>query len=464
MLRILNRYYPIRNFFFFFGEGLIIFISLLAAAYTRFGGDIGTLANYSHLIPKALLVTIVCQLCLYYNDLYDFKVVTTNIELIIRLLQAIGTSYLLLAFIYFLFPAAILGRGVFLINLFFLTLLIVSWRLLYNWVLKSRRFDQKLLVVGTGDLARKLTEEINNRKDSGFQIMGFIGTNPLPVERKGACFPILGSHGQIFEIVKKYEVEKIVVAIQERRGNFPADELLRCRVGGVEIEEAISFFEKLAGKVFVQGIYPSWLIFSGGFKKSRLKKTIKRVSGMILSSIGLTLSLPLLLITAISIKVESRGPMIYKQERIGENGKIFRLLKFRSMIQDAEPKGKALWATAGDSRITKLGRVIRKFRIDEIPQMINVLKGDMNFVGPRPERPQFVEELEKQIPYYSQRCSIKPGITGWAQIMYPYGSSVEDALEKLHYDLYYIKNMSIIFDLIIVFNTIKVILFGKGAR
>jgi sugar transferase (PEP-CTERM system associated) len=462
MFRILNRYYPGRNIAFFFIESLVIFLSVVASAYIRFGGDITLFAWYKLLLAKALLITIVCQGCLYYNELYDFKVVVNNVELLIRLFQAIGASYIILALIYYILPGVIIGRGIFLINLFLVIFLIVSWRLAYNWILKTKKFDQKIVFVGDSDLARMLTGEIQAKKDSGFQIMGVIDSG---FSQDGiSSLPILGNYGQLSDIVEKNNIERIVVTLLERRGTFPADELLKCKLKGVAVEEGISFYERFTGKLLVGSLYPSWLIFSSGFKKSEIRKAIKRITGVAISVIGLILSLPLAVIAAIAIKFDSPGPVILKQERVGENGKIFNLFKFRSMFQNSEENGEAVWATENDPRITRVGRIIRKIRIDEIPQMLNVLKGDMSFVGPRPERPQFVEELEKQIPYYSQRHSVKPGITGWAQIMYPYGSSVKDAREKLHYDLYYIKNLTIFFDLMILFNTIRVILFGKGAR
>lgn len=464
MLRIFNQYYPPRNIAFFFIEGFVIFASVITAAFVRFGGDSGTLFTYNLIISKALLVTIVCQLCLYYNELYDLKITNSNLELGIRLLQAIGTSYLMLALIYFLFPPITLGRGIFFINLFFLIAFIVSWRFIYNWILLTRRFDQKVLIIGAGNFAKQLTEEILSKKDSGFQVVGFISNDPEMIGKRIADPKVIGNYHKILDVVKESKIDKLVVSLNERRGRFPTDVLLECKLNGIDVEEGTSFYERITGKILVDRINPSWLIFSEGFKHSPIKKTIKRISGMLISAAGLMLALPFLAITVILIRLESTGPVFYRQERVGENGEIFRALKFRSMIQDAEAEGSPVWAEKNDPRVTRVGKVIRKLRIDEIPQMINVLKGEMSFVGPRPERPQFVEELKKKIPYYSQRHSVKPGITGWAQVKYPYGSTVEDAREKLQHDLYYIKNMSTLLDLFIIFQTIKVVLFGKGAR
>jgi len=252
--------------------------------------------------------------------------------------------------------------------------------------------------------------------------------------------------------------------LDDRRGHLPLHELLRCKMGGITIIEAESFYEKLTGKILAEDIYPSWFIFSKGFRRTRLQRFTKRLTGLTLSVIGLLLTLPLTLIIVIAIKLDSKGPIIYKQKRCGANGWIFELCKFRSMVDNAEEKTGPVWATDDDERVTRVGKMLRKFRLDELPQLWNVLKGDMSFVGPRPERPEFVGELEKIVPYYSERHNIKPGITGWAQVSYGYGASVDAALNKLKYDLYYIKNMSILLDFMIIFKTMKIVIQQSGAR
>ena len=274
---------------------------------------------------------------------------------------------------------------------------------------------------------------------------------------------IVGDYTQICSIARAGEVDRIIVALDERRGKFPLEQLLSCRLDGIPVEDGLAFTEQLAGKLSVENLHPSVLIFSDGFKRSAIFKQMKRVFDILASAVGLTLFFPVSLIIALATKLDSRGPIFYQQERVGKDGRIFRLLKFRSMCLDAE-KGGPVWAKVDDRRITRVGRTIRKLRLDEIPQMINVFKGEMSFVGPRPERPFFVEQLKKGIPYYSQRHVIKPGITGWAQICYRYGASEGDALEKLKYDLYYIKHMSLFFDLVIIFETAKIVLLGEGAR
>lgn len=274
---------------------------------------------------------------------------------------------------------------------------------------------------------------------------------------------VVGDYTQISSIVKAGGVDRIIVALDERRGKFPLEQLLLCRLKGIRVDDGVAFTEQLAGKLSVESLHPSFLIFSDGFERSAIFKKLKRGFDILFSLLGLTLFSLLSLMVSIAIKLDSKGPVLYRQERVGEDGKIFHLLKFRSMRVDAEENG-PVWAKLDDQRITRVGRWIRKLRFDEIPQMVNVLKGEMSFIGPRPERQFFVDQLKKEIPYYSERHVVKPGITGWAQICYRYGASKEDALEKLKYDLYYIKHMSLLLDLTIIFETIKIVLLGKGAR
>jgi sugar transferase (PEP-CTERM system associated) len=463
ILRIFDQYIPVRKIAFFFLESVFIGGMVILGAYLRFLGHPAGFYHYEYLILKALLIVACVQLSLHYFDLYDLKAFRSNMELGIRLLQSLGVSSILLAFLYYLFPLLIIGRGIFFISLGFMGVVIVSWRIIYNHILKTRQLDQRIMIIGSGPLAQNIAKEIVEGMDTGFKVIGFITEDPERIGEKLVNPSIIGDQSQILDIATKERVDRIIVAIEERRGKFPDAQLLECKMRGIAVEEGIEFYEHLTGRLQVESLRPSSLIFSDGFKKSKLTIWMKRVSGFSLSLIGLILLSPLILIISILIKIESRGPVFYKQERVGERGKIFRLLKFRSMVEEAEANG-PVWAEQDDKRVTRVGRWMRKWRIDEIPQMFNVLKGDMSFVGPRPERPFFVEKLRKEIPFYDQRFSVKPGVTGWAQIKYPYGASNKDALEKLKYDLYYIKNISSLYDLLIVFETIKVVLFGKGAR
>jgi sugar transferase (PEP-CTERM system associated) len=274
---------------------------------------------------------------------------------------------------------------------------------------------------------------------------------------------VIGDYSQILSICQKGDVDRIIVALDERRGRFPLEQLLFCRLKGIPVDDGVAFTEQLAGKLSVENLHPSFLIFSDGFKRSAIFKRLKRGIDIIGSLLGLTVFTPVMLIISLAIKLDTKGPIFYRQERIGEDEKIFNLFKFRSMSVDAEENG-PVWAEVNDQRVTRVGQVIRKLRFDEIPQMFNVLKGEMSFIGPRPERPFFVDTLKSEIPFYSERHVIKPGITGWAQICYSYGASKEDALEKIKYDLYYIKHMSLILDLMILFETIKIVFWAKGAR
>jgi len=463
ILRIFDQYIPVRKIAFFFLESIFVAGMVFLGAYLRFLGDPIGFYHYEYLILKAVLIVACVQLSLYYFDLYDLKAFRSNIELAIRLLQSLGVSSILLAFLYYLFPLLIIGRGIFFISLGFMGVVIVSWRITYNHILKTRHLDQRVMIVGSGPLAKNIAKEIAEGGDTGFKVIGFIADHSERMGEKSVNPSIIGDSSQILDLATKERVDRVIVALEERRGKFPDVQLLECKMRGIAIEEGIHFYEHLTGRLQVESLHPSFLIFSEGFKKTKLTMWTKRITEFALSLFGLIVLSPVILVVSFWVKIDSRGPVFYKQERVGERGKIFRLLKFRSMVENAEANG-PVWAEREDKRITRAGRWIRKWRLDEIPQMFNVLKGDMSFVGPRPERAYFVEKLRDEIPFYDQRFSVKPGITGLAQVKYQYGSSKDDALEKLRYDLYYIKNLSPLYDLLIIFETMKVVLSGKGAR
>jgi sugar transferase (PEP-CTERM system associated) len=309
-----------------------------------------------------------------------------------------------------------------------------------------------------------MAREVLNRPDAGYRIVGFVG-NDADLLGKSLINPrVIGLTEQLEEIVKCENIDRIVVAMGERRGQLPTNKLLQLSLAGeVTIEEGQSFYERITGKVSLNMLRPSWLIFSGRGRQKKIAGFARSAVHWLVALAGAILSLPIVIVTAILIKLESGGPVFYKQERVGQNGRTFTLMKFRSMRVDAEQDG-PVWASKGDSRTTRVGRIIRKIRVDEIPQFWNILKGEMSFVGPRPERPHFVAQLAEEIPFYEQRHLIAPGLTGWAQIKYPYGASIEDARQKLQYDLFYIKNHGLVLDAIIIFETIKIILFGRGAQ
>jgi sugar transferase (PEP-CTERM system associated) len=405
---------------------------------------------------------------LYYNDLYDLKVTDTFQELGIRLLQALGTAAIILAGIYLVFPKTIVGSGIFAVSIVFVIILIVSWRFFYALILNHGIFNQKIILLGSGSLAQNIFNEVETRKDSGYAIAVNVQDSledlDFSCQQRQTETICKKDYDGLCELADQLSIKKVVVAIKERRGALPLRELLKCRVEGIDVIEGTTFYEMLAGKLIVDQINPAWIIFSKGFYKSRTRRFIKHSVDLIISLGMLILFTPLIIVTAILIKIDSSGSVLFSQERVGKNKKLYMLYKFRSMVEDAEEQSGPVWASDNDKRITRIGSVIRKWRIDEIPQLWNVLKGDMSFVGPRPEREFFVKKLEEVIPYYGERFSVKPGITGWAQVCYGYGSSVDDAVEKVNYDLFYIKNMSSFMDLMIILRTIKIVLFGKGAR
>lgn len=461
MLRLFKQYYPVRNAIFALCEGLFIFTSVAIACLLLI--DEANIHFDAITVLKAFLITFICQTCLYYNDLYDLNVTDTFLELGIRLLQALGVAAILLAIFYFIFPTAIIQQGIFIVAISLIIVFIVSWRILYTHVLNIGLFNQKIMILGSSNVAKEIFSEIMERRDCGYEIAGVISKEGWCLENCSKVqFIKPGNYKSLSELVNQKKVSKIIVALKEKRNALPIAELLDCRVCGIDVLEGNSFYEMLTGKLIVEAINPSWLIFSHGFEKPLLKRFCKRTIDLVLSFGMLVLLSPVILLVAVLIKLDSKGPVLFSQERVGQNRKPYRVHKFRSMREDAEAHTGPVWAQSDDDRITRIGHFMRKWRVDEIPQLWNVLKGEMSFVGPRPEREHFVQKLEAIIPYYKERFSVKPGLTGWAQVSYGYGATVEDAIEKLNYELFYIKNMSILMDLMIVARTVKTVLFGHG--
>jgi sugar transferase (PEP-CTERM system associated) len=428
-------------------------------------GDNAPIALLEATWAKVLLVAVVTQLSLYFNDLYEFEYNDNRIELATRLIQSIGMTSIILATIYFLWPATIIGRWIFFLSIVFLLLFLTSWRFLYILVIKKKFFAEKTIMLGSGDLAFELLHEVKKRRELSYEIRSVVLHKELEnPARKYDGIPVRYGFDGICEMAYLEEAASIIVALDQKRGILPYNELLNCKLKGLSIIDGETFYERITGKLLVEKISPSWLIFSDGFLKSRTSRFTKRLVGLAVSSLLITIFSPLMMLIAIAIKLDSKGPVIFSQERVGENEKIFVLYKFRSMKANAEEKTGPVWASNKDPRITRVGKAIRKLRVDELPQLWNVFKGDISFVGPRPERSFFVEKLKKIVPYYKERFTVKPGVTGWAQVRYGYGASEKDALEKLKYDLYYIKNMSWVMDLTIIFHTIKIVLLGRGAR
>jgi sugar transferase (PEP-CTERM system associated) len=465
MLRLFRQYYPIRNIFFVMAEGLFIYASVLAAAFITMGPS--ALHEQPWFYVKLFFITIVCQACLYYNELYDLNITDSLKELGVRLMQSFGVAGIFLGFVYLAFPETIIGSVVFMVGVGIVIVLIACWRFGYSLVLSRGLFNQQIILLGSGDLVRRIRHEIKTRRDCGYTVAMEV---PESVEdadpERPAEVPLICRHKfeGLCELSRGLGIEKIVVSFREKRCALPTQELLRCRVDGIEVIDGNSFYEMLTGKLLVEFINPSWLIFSKGFQKSRLRRLVKRIVDFILAAVLLVALAPFFLLVAVAIRLDSPGPVFFSQNRVGEGRRPYRMHKFRSMVQDAEKQCGPVWAQENDPRITRAGRVLRRLRIDELPQLWNVLKGEMSFVGPRPEREPFVQELEKIVPYYRERFSVKPGISGWAQVNYGYGASTQDAIEKLNYDLFYIKNMSNLMDLLVILRTIKILLFGYGVR
>lgn len=455
-----------RIFWLLIADAAILYSGVMLAMYLRLGlsGSENEL-NAKGGWLKIVLASVVCLLSLYFYDLYDYIVMTNRRELLLRLIQALGIAWVLLAVLFYFIPPLLIGRGVSLISVPIVLGMLLGWRIFIHLLTGHPEIGEKILVVGTGQTALDTAEAVWERRDAGYRIAGFVSENGAKPKEKLGRSEILGRAVDLEGIIRNEKIDRVVIAVRERRGAFPTEALLKMSLNGeVSIEECTSFFERITGKVHVDMLRPSWLIFAGRRRDSPIRAVIREIIHRTLALIGLTLSLPVAILTAILIKIESRGPLFYKQERIGRNGRLFNVIKFRSMKMDAEPEGTPIWAAPDDERTTRVGKVIRKLRIDEIPQFWNILKGEMNFVGPRPERPHFVKQLATEIPFYEHRHLVAPGLTGWAQIKYPYGASVSDAIQKLQYDLYYIKNQSLALDMVIVFNTVKTVLFSKGSR
>jgi sugar transferase (PEP-CTERM system associated) len=433
-------------------ETMLIVVAVGAAAYLRLGSRAWDVVAFEYGVPKALFVAGIVQACLYYTDLYDLRRLSDRRELFIGMLNALAWASMILAAVYYWFPTLIIA-------------LVIGWRIAFEWASRQMRPRERLLLVGTSTAAVSLAAEIFSRRhELGVEIVGFIDPDPIrrgsPVLNPG----VIGAIDDIPSIVRARRVDRVVVSLADARGQLPMDKLLDLRVDGVHFDRLASVYEEYTGKIAVENLRPSWLIFSGGFRKTRALTTCKRLLDITVSLVGLFLAWPLMIVIVCAVRLSSRGQALYHQQRVGQDGRIFTVHKFRSMRLDAEADTGPTWAAKhGDTRVTTVGGWLRRTRLDELPQLWNVLKGDMSFVGPRPERPEFVGALAREIPYYGLRHVVRPGLTGWAQVRYTYGASKEDALEKLQYDLYYIKNLSIAFDLFVILSTVKTVLLGKGA-
>jgi sugar transferase (PEP-CTERM system associated) len=440
----------------------LILVAIMLAAYIRLGD--GALEFLGEGFHRALIIAGVTMLCLYFADLYDPRVIAERRELFVRAVQALGGTALILAALYFWFPELIVGRGVFAVSAVLVIALVLGWRIVFEWANRRVGPRERLLLVGTNDSAVRLARELHERRDLAIEVVGFVDADParvgLPLFNPG----VIGTIDDIPAIVRARAVDHVVVSLLDARGKLPMDKLLEMKLDGVSFDHLTSIYEQYTGKIAVDNLRPSWLIFSAGFRKTQLQRFIKRALDIAVAAVGLIVLTPVIALIAVLIKLTSKGPVFYHQQRVGQHGRVFVLHKFRSMQHDAEKDTGAVWARSGDQRVTRLGRLLRKTRLDEVPQLWNVLRGHMSVVGPRPERPEFVSSLKRDIPFYGQRHVVRPGLTGWAQVRYTYAASVEDTMEKLQYDLFYIKHMSVSLDLFIMAKTVKTVLMGRGAH
>src|ERR1700680_2792388 len=460
MIRLFNVYYPVRTLVLLIVEALVVGLSFLLTIWWQNQETSWILLNVEGGYWNLVCVTAIVLMLSHGLDLYDSSSTGEKWDQIFRLFTVLGLVAFVLAAVDLVYGYFLPGR-VFLPGakwgLLVLTVMLLGWRGAYTWIVQQPYFRERVYLLGTGDRALRLLNGLRQRSELGIEVVGWTGNIQGPLTRETVATHLVG-------LARENGVHRVIVAMPDRRGTLPVEELLELRLNGGKVEEATSWLEKISGRIEVEQLYPSWLIFAEGFRFSILNRGLRRLLNVIVALFGLVLSLPLLPFIALAVKLGSVGPVFYRQKRVGQGGKVFYCYKFRTMRKDAEADTGATWAADDDPRITRVGKFLRTSRLDEIPQLWCVLKGNMSFVGPRPERPEFIEWLSKEIPYYGVRHMVRPGLTGWAQVKYKYGSTVEDSREKLQYDLFYIKNASIGLDLLIMFLTVKTVLLRRGAQ
>jgi sugar transferase (PEP-CTERM system associated) len=440
-------------------ENVIIAFSLLASLKIN---NVLYLQNSELSYINIIVIQLSTILVFYIADLYNHMDISQKKEILYKALICCIISFFIISGINSILYNNVIQEKIFLIYFSISTTWIILFRLAYFKITKIKELRKRVLIIGYSEIVKNIYEEINKFNDT-YDFLGVVSDRYIRDDEINDNIPIISEMNSIDNSIQIYKPDILVIALSERRGNFPSQIILESKLKGIIIEDATSFYEKITGKILVENLRPSWIIFADGFHKNNVNRAIKRVIDIVLAVIGVCGSFPLVILTSILVKLDSCGPVFFKQERVGENGRHFTLVKFRTMVADAEKDTGPVWSQTTDPRVTKLGLVLRRTGMDEIPQLFNVLRGDMSFVGPRPERPHFVTELQQKIPYYTQRLTVKPGITGWAQVRYGYGATLEDAVEKLQYDLYYIKNMSVFLDLLVILSTVHKVIFAKVA-
>ncbi len=456
MVRIFNHYLSVRVLLMTLLETIVLFQAMVLGFQLRFIGEQAPLPMIPAALFTAVMLMMMTGLGLYQAQAEPFR---TTVQ---RLVVAYGLSLLVMSAVFYLFPDTYVGRGVFAATSVLALGGVMLVRLMFFRVTDIGLPKRRVLVLGNGGEAEEVIRLLHDARDRTIQ---YAGLYPVVPDRDTPHGNRRIDHEHLLRTVRELRVSEVVLAVRERRGGvLPLRELLDCKLKGVTVMDLTSFYEREMGILKVDNLRASWLIFSQGFDQGLFRDMVKRSFDVLASLMLLAVALPLMLVAMIAIVLESGRPVFYRQERVGQGGVPFTILKLRTMVQDAEKDGTPRWAGQNDARITTVGAILRRTRIDELPQLFNVLRGDMSFVGPRPERPYFVRQLLEEIPYYDVRHSVKPGVTGWSQVRYPYGASVEDALAKLQYDLYYVKNHSLFLDLLILIETVQVVLLGKGAR
>ncbi|HET6935152.1 MAG TPA: TIGR03013 family XrtA/PEP-CTERM system glycosyltransferase [Candidatus Angelobacter sp.] len=465
LVRIGAHWVPRRSLILALSETVLLIACLVAATFLRFHNVrvgleyLGQPENWFRFGFMALT----CQLSLYYSEVYEVRVASNRALQLVRAMAAMGVAIVALSILYYLLPPIRLERGIAVLASFMSIVTIVAWRLTLD---KTKVFShplERVLIMGTGQQGMRLAEELLRRPQLQYKIVGFLDEKNGNIGKPLATPGIIGGISEVEEICARENVDRLVISLAERRGVMPIRELATLRLQGLPIEDAQAVYERLTGRVSLDDMHPSWLFLSEGFRKSHFMVAMKRATDILVSSVLIVLTFPVMLLVAAAIWLEDGSPVLFRQERVGLGGRVFRINKFRSM-RVSNGTEKPSWTADGDPRITRVGAIIRKFRFDELPQLFNILNGEMSLVGPRPEVPYFCELLDREVPFFNQRHSVRPGLTGWAQIRYIYGASLEQAKTKFEYDLFYIKHLSVLFDLTIIIETAKVVLMGKGAK
>jgi len=449
-------------------EVCIVFFSVYLAAYIRYINDpSGFFAIVEDIWSRAAILAVITPIAMLATGLYQGNIREGMSGMFLRLVISLGASGVFITILFYLFPDLYLGRSIVLISLLQSFFIVGTLRAVFLELVDTETFKKRVVVYGAGKAAAHIDLKLRRKSDRrSFSIVGYILLEHQKHEQAVADEKLVKVESTLLQFAKSHSIDEIVVATSDIKADIPVDELVECKMNGIEVVDILSFFEREVGQIRIDLMDPCWLVFSDGYQQSEIKNSLKRIFDVSASFILLMVAFPFMILAVLAIKIEDglRAPVLYHQVRVGLGGRHYNVYKFRSMITDAEAAGKAIWASKTDSRVTRVGSFIRKTRIDELPQIYNVLNGDMSFVGPRPERPEIIEDLAKEIPYYHERHLVKPGITGWAQLMYPYGASLNDSYQKQLFDMYYVKNRSLFFDFLVLLQTVEVVLFGKGAR